>query len=65
MNSGIPTGPYTQLGLEAGLTWKPRKRWSTSLTYDYIRRESGSSGAAAASDNYIQNTISLSLSYAF
>jgi hypothetical protein len=65
VNTGIPAGPYTQLGLEAGLTWKPRKRWLTSLTYDYTRRESGSSGAVAASDNYIQNTISLSLSYAF
>jgi hypothetical protein len=65
VNAGIPAGPYTQLGLEAGLTWKPRKRWLTSLTYDYVRRESGSSGAVAASDDYIQNSISLSLSYAF
>jgi hypothetical protein len=64
-NSGIATGPYTQLGIEAGLSWKPRKRWSTALTYDYIRRQSGSSGAAVASDNYIQNTLSLSLRYAF
>jgi hypothetical protein len=65
-NSGTPTGPYTQLGLEAGLTWKPRKRWSTSLTYSYVRRETGSSGSVASeSDNYIQNTISLSLNYLF
>jgi hypothetical protein len=64
-NTGVPTGPYTQLGLEAGLTWKPRKRWSTSLTYDYVRRESSSSGPTAASDDYTQNTISLSLNYAF
>jgi opacity protein-like surface antigen len=47
------------------LTWRPRKRWSTELTYDYIRRESGSSGGANASDNYIQNTLSLSVNYAF
>ena len=64
-NTGTPTGPYTQLGIEAGLTWKPRKRWSTALSYDYIRRQSSSSGTVAASDNYIQNTISLSLNYAF
>jgi hypothetical protein len=63
--SGVPTGPYTQLGVEAGLTWKPRRRWSTALRYNYIRRESGSSGAAAAADNYIQNTLALSIGYAF
>ncbi len=65
-NSGVPTGPYTQLGLEAGLSWKPRKRWSTELTYQYIRRESSSSGTSAnSSDNYIQNTLSFSVNYAF
>jgi hypothetical protein len=63
--SNISTGPYTQLGIEAGLTWQPRKRWSTALTYEYIRRESGSSGPVSASDNYIENTLSLSLKYAF
>jgi opacity protein-like surface antigen len=66
--AGTPTGPYTQLGLEAGLTWKPRRRWSTSLTYEYIRRESGSSGvvtSAENSDNYIQNTLTLSVNYVF
>jgi hypothetical protein len=66
-NAGIPAGPYTQLGLETGLTWRPRKRWTTSLTYSYVRRESGSSGVttANASDNYTQNTITLSLNYGF
>jgi hypothetical protein len=64
-NSGTPLGPYTQLGLEAGLTWKTRKRWSTELTYEYIRRESSSSGGSNSSDNYIQNTLSLSVNYAF
>jgi hypothetical protein len=63
-NTGIPTGPYTQLGVQAGLTWKPRRRWSTALKYNYVRRESGSSGAAAQ-DNYIQNTLALSVGYAF
>jgi opacity protein-like surface antigen len=64
-NSGVPTGPYTQLGVEAGLTWKPRRRWSTGLSYSYIRRESGSSGPGAAGDNYIQNSLALSVGYAF
>jgi opacity protein-like surface antigen len=67
--SGTTTGPYTQFGIEAGLTWKPRKRWSTALTYDYIRRESSSTvttfGTGTASDSYIQNTIALSVRYAF
>jgi hypothetical protein len=65
VNSGIATGPYTQVGIETGLTWKPRKRWSTSLTYEYVRRESGAAGATGSGDNYIQNNIALSLSYAF
>jgi hypothetical protein len=46
--------------------WRPRKRWSTALTYDYIRRESGTTaGTNAASDSYIQNTIALQINYAF
>jgi hypothetical protein len=64
-DSNIATGPYTQIGIEAGLTWKPRRRWSSALSYTYIRRESGGSGAVAAADNYIQNTLSLSVNYAF
>jgi hypothetical protein len=63
--SGISAGPYTQLGIEAGLSWKPRKRWSSSLNYTYVRRQSGSTGAGATTDNYIQNTLSLSVNYAF
>ena len=66
-NSGTTTGPYTQFGVEAGITWHPRRRWTAELTYDYIRRETGSSSgnSGTSSDNYIQNTISLSLNYAF
>jgi opacity protein-like surface antigen len=63
-NSSVPTGPYNQFGVEVGLTWQLRRRWSANLTYDYIRRESGASGAST-SDNYIQNNVSLSLRYAF
>ncbi|HTC13363.1 MAG TPA: hypothetical protein VK692_04035 [Chthoniobacterales bacterium] len=65
VNSGTPTGPYTQIGIEAGLTWKPRRRWSTSLTYEYVRRESGTATAGSTGENYIQNNIALSLNYAF
>jgi hypothetical protein len=60
-------GNYNQFGVEASLTWKPRKRWSTSLTYDYTRRQSPSTAGTGttASQNYIQNTLTLSLNYAF
>jgi hypothetical protein len=67
--SGVATGSYTQFGVEAGLAWRLRKRWNAALTYDYIRRESGSTKGRTTggtnSQNYIQNTIALSLSYAF
>lgn len=63
--SGIATGPYTQFGLEAGFVWKPRRRWYAKVTYDYIRREASSTSGGATSQNYIQNTIALSLNYAF
>jgi hypothetical protein len=66
-NPGI--GSYTQFGIEASLTWKPRYRWTTGLTYDFVRRESGAmSGTATTngiSNSYIQNTIAFSIDYAF
>ena len=60
-------GSYTQFGIDASLTWKLRKRWSTSLTYRYVRRESGAtfSTGTNASQNYIQNTVAFSIGYAF
>jgi hypothetical protein len=64
-NSGVNTGPYTQLGIEAGIAWRPRRRWTTELVYNYIRREEGSSGSGTSNNNYIQNNLSLSISYAF
>ena len=65
-NNAASQGPYTQFGMEAAITWRPRKRWSTALTYDYIRRESSSTvGNGTSSNNYIQNTIALSIRYAF
>jgi hypothetical protein len=63
-SGGVAAGSYTQIGLEAGFGWTPRKRWTTSLTYDYLRRESGA-GAASANNSYIQNTFSLSIGYSF
>ncbi len=66
VNNSVSQGPYTLFGIEAAVTWRPRKRWSTSLTYNYIRRESNSSvGNGTSSNNYIQNTIALSVRYAF
>lgn len=60
-------GPYTQFGVTAGLAWKLRKRWSTALTYNFIRRESSSTfgTGVSGSNNYIQNTIAFSIGYAF
>jgi hypothetical protein len=59
-------GSYTQFGIETSLAWRPRKRWSTALTYDFIRRESGTTaGTNASSGSYIQNTIGLQVSYLF
>jgi hypothetical protein len=58
---------FTQFGVEASLGWKPRKRWTTSLTYNYVRRESGATFGTGtiSSQNYIQNMLSLSVGYSF
>src|SRR5271165_2626128 len=58
--NGNTTGPYTLFGIEAKLAWKPRKRWSTAITYDFTRRESDKTA-----NTYIANTIAFSISYAF
>jgi len=66
VNAGPSVGNYTQYGIEAGLSWKLRKRWSTGLSYDYVRRVSGATSATGtASNNYIQNTLTFSINYAF
>jgi hypothetical protein len=62
--NSFPPGPYTLFGFETSVSWKPRKRWTTSLSYDYTRRES-SSAPGAVSDSYIQNAITFSIGYAF
>jgi hypothetical protein len=63
--NSVSTGPYKQFGVEASLAWKPRKRWTTALTYDFLRRESGATAVSGTSNNYIQNTIAFSISYTF
>jgi hypothetical protein len=58
--TGDDLGRFTQFGVEAGLGWKPHKRWSTALIYDFIRRE-----ADLSTNTYIQNSIALRVNYAF
>jgi hypothetical protein len=58
--TGDTPGRFTQFGVEASLGWKPHKRWSAGLTYDFTRLESN-----VASNTYIQNSLSLRLNYAF
>jgi hypothetical protein len=61
----VSTGPYTQFGIEASLAWKLRRRLSAALTYDFIRRESGTASVSGTSNNYIENTVTFSIRYAF
>jgi hypothetical protein len=64
--TGAGVGPYTQVGLAASLSWKPRKSWSTALNYNFVRREAGAtSEVTGGGSNYIQNTIGLSIGYQF
>jgi hypothetical protein len=66
-NSTSSQGPYTQFGITASLGWTPRKRWSTSLSYNFVRRESSATFGTGtlSSQNYIQNMLSLSVGYSF
>jgi hypothetical protein len=66
-NSGVNQGSYTLFGFEAGLEWNIRKRWSTGLSYNFVRRESDAAfgTGTTASNNYIQNTITFSIGYKF
>jgi hypothetical protein len=58
--TGSTPGRFTQFGAGASLGWKPHKRWSANLSYNFIRLESD-----IASNNYIQNTLGFSINYAF
>jgi hypothetical protein len=53
------TGQYKQFGSDVGLTWRLRKHISSTLDYTYTRRE------AKAPYSYIQNLVTLSISYKF
>jgi hypothetical protein len=67
-NVGSTEGPYTLFGADVGITWKPRKRWTASINYDYTRRESAATFTLfgqTASSNYIVNTWTFALHYAF
>jgi hypothetical protein len=57
--SSIPSN-FTQYGAEVVLTWKPRKRWTTSLSYDYVRLSS-----TTPNNSYVQNTVAFSIGYIF
>ena len=58
--TGPTAGRFTQFGIAAGLLWKPHKRWSTGLTYNFYRRE-----ADEFANTYIQNSIAFQVNYAF
>jgi hypothetical protein len=61
----VSTGPFKLFGVEAGLAWRPRRRWTTTLTYDFNRRESSATAVPGTSNNYTQNMISFSIRYSF
>jgi hypothetical protein len=65
--TGSGQSSYTQFGIEANLRWRPRKRWTTELSYNFVRRESGATFGTGtnSSQNYIQNALSLSVGYSF
>jgi len=58
--NGAVQGKYTQYGADASVSWKLRKYWSSTLSYEFIRRE-----ADLAVNTYIQNTITFAISYSF
>ena len=58
--TGSAPGRFTQFGGGAGLTWKPHKRWSANLNYSFTRLESD-----IDSNKYIQNSLGVSITYAF
>jgi hypothetical protein len=58
--SGVNAGSFQQYGVTLGLGWKPRKRWSTGVSYNLTRREGSST-----SNSYLENLVSFKLSYLF
>jgi hypothetical protein len=58
--SGVNPGSFKQYGVTLGLDWKPRKRWSTGISYDLKRRDGSST-----STSYLENLVSFRLNYLF
>jgi len=58
--SGVNAGSFQQYGVTLGLGWKPRKRWSTGVSYNLTRREGSST-----SNSYLENLVAFKLNYLF
>jgi hypothetical protein len=58
--TGITPGSFMQYGFEVSIGWRPRKRVTATLTYDFIRHQT-----ELSTDTYTQNSISLRIGYAF
>jgi hypothetical protein len=58
--TGVNSGSFRQYGLALDLGWKPRKRWSTGISYDLTRRDGNS-----ASNSYLENVVTFKLNYLF
>jgi len=58
--TGPTQGNFKQFGVEVGLGWQPHRRWQTGISYNFIRRI-----GINAADSYIQNTVTLGVSYRF
>ena len=65
--SAPSVGDYTLYGLGATLGWKLRNRWTTAVSYNYVRRTSGATFGTgnSGSNNYIQNSFAFSINYLF
>jgi hypothetical protein len=65
--SGVNQGPFRQYGLALDLGWKPRRRWSTGVSYSLTRREGTStiSSSTTTSTSYLENLVTFKLVYLF
>jgi len=58
--TGSTQGNFTQYGGQLDLSWKPTRRWTTTLSYGLTRRS-----GVSASDSYLQNLLTFQVSYRF
>jgi hypothetical protein len=58
--TGATQGNFKQYGVSLGLGWQPHRHWGMGIGYNYIRRN-----GINAADSYVQNTVTLELSYRF